>query len=137
MLFHIIVKYTYTICLSSIFTESYRYLIYFHQVRCYMCVCKNLILKEFYDLNRLIELSFKYIFHNDISPHFKFLLSTQRLYFSDFFNKRSKGLTIPKKKKSQPSLIIFTKGADMFGNDCISIRCLLFTNNKVLKSRLI
>ncbi len=57
-----------------------------------MCVCKNLILKEFYDLNRLIELSFKYIFHNDIFPHFKFLLSTERLYFCDFFNKRSKGL---------------------------------------------
>ncbi len=45
-----------------------------------MCVCKHFIFKEFYDLNRLIKLSFKYIFLNDISPHFKFLLSTERLY---------------------------------------------------------
>ncbi len=51
-----------------------------------MCVsANNVYLKEFYDLNRLFELSFKYIFHNDISPHFKFLLSTERLNFSDFF----------------------------------------------------
>ncbi len=82
-----------------------------------MCICKHFIFKEFYDLNRLIKLSFKYIFHHDISPHFKFLLSTERLYIY-FLKIRSKGLTI-KKKKSQPSLIIFTKGADMFGHDCI------------------
>ncbi len=44
-----------------------------------------------------------------------------------FLNKRSKGLTI-KNNNSQHSLIIFFKGADMFGHDCISIRCLLVTN---------
>ncbi len=41
------------------------------------------IFKEFYDLNRVIKLSFKYIFHNDICPHFKFLLSNERLDFCD------------------------------------------------------
>ncbi len=34
----------------------------------------------------------KHLFHNDISPHFKFLLSNERLDLCDFFNKRSKGL---------------------------------------------
>ncbi len=32
----------------------------------------------------------KHLFHNDISPHFKFLWSNERLDFSEFFNKRSK-----------------------------------------------
>ncbi len=37
----------------------------------------------------------KHLFHNYISPHFKFLLSNERLDFCDFFqNKRSKGLTM-------------------------------------------
>ncbi len=48
--------------------------------------------------------------------------------------KKIKALTIQKNSNSKPSLVIFIKGADMFGHDCISIRCLLFTNNKVLKS---
>ncbi len=76
-----------------------------------VCVCKHFIFKVFYDLNRLIELSFTYIFHNDISPHFKFLLSNERLDFCELKKKD--------KKNVQPYLIIFTKGADMFGHDCI------------------
>ncbi len=44
--------YTYTVCLSSIFTESY--LNYFHQVWYCVCVClQTLIFKESYYLNRL------------------------------------------------------------------------------------
>ncbi len=38
----------------------------------------------FYDL---IELSFKYIFNNDIYPHFKFLLSNERLDFCELKKK--------------------------------------------------
>ncbi len=38
----------------------------------------------FYDL---IELSFKYIFNNDISPHFKFLLSNEMLDFCELKKK--------------------------------------------------
>ncbi len=54
-----------------------------------MCVClQTLIFKVFYDLNRLIELSFKNIFHNHISPHFKFLLSNERLDFCELKKKR-------------------------------------------------
>ncbi len=32
----------------------------------------------------------KHLFHNDISPHFKFLFSNERLDFCEFLNKRSK-----------------------------------------------
>ncbi len=60
----------------------------------------------------------KHLFHNDISSHFKFLLSNERLDFCDFFNIRSKGLTM-QINFLQPSLIIFTKGAEIFGHDCI------------------
>ncbi len=36
-----------------------------------------------------------YLFHNDIFPHFKLLLSNERLFvFVNFLNKRSKGLTM-------------------------------------------
>ncbi len=54
-------------------------------------------------------------FHNDISPHFKMLLFSERLDFCDvfFFNNAD--------SFSQPSLIIFTKGADIFGHDCITV----------------
>ncbi len=58
-------------------------------------------------------MSFKYIFHNDFSPHFTFLLSNERLDLCDLKkNKVSKGLTIQ-----------------------INVHSLLVTNNKVLKSR--
>ncbi len=36
----------------------------------------------------------KHLFHNDISPHFKFLLSNERLHLFIYFYNRSKGLTI-------------------------------------------
>ncbi len=67
----------------------------------------------------------KHLFHNDISSHFKFVLSNERLDFCDFLN----GLKWIKRinnadKFSQPSLIIFTysliiftKGAGIFGHD--------------------
>ncbi len=32
----------------------------------------------------------KHLFHNDIFPHFKFLLSNERLDFCDFLNKKIK-----------------------------------------------
>ncbi len=51
-----------------------------------LCVCvQTLYIYVFYDL---IELSFIYIFNNDISPHFKFLLSNERLDFCEFFVKK-------------------------------------------------
>ncbi len=46
----------------------------------------------------------KHIFHNDISPHFKFSLFNERLDFCEFF-----------------SLIIFTKCANIFGHDCLYV----------------
>ncbi len=59
----------------------------------------------------------KHLFHNDICPHFKFLISNKRLDIF-FLYIRSKGLTmqIP---FSPPYLIIFTKGASTFGHDYI------------------
>ncbi len=59
----------------------------------------------------------KHLFHNDISPHFKFLLSNERLDFCDKkLNKRSKWFNNAD-KFSWPSLIIFTKGANIFVHD--------------------
>ncbi len=53
----------------------------------------------------------KNIFHNDISPHFKFLLSNERLDFCD--KKKSNIKSINNTDKfSQPYLIIFTKGTN-------------------------
>ncbi len=60
----------------------------------------------------------KHLFHNYISTHFKFLLSNERLDFCEFFNNAD--------SFSVSSLIIFTKGADIFGHDCIL--CTIFTN---------
>ncbi len=59
-------------------------------------------------------------------PHFKFLLSNERLDFCDvffFLNKRSKGLTMQIIFLHSP-LIIFTKGANIFGHDCVYILAL-------------
>ncbi len=56
----------------------------------------------------------KHLLHNDIYPHFKFLLSNERLDLNVFFIKRINNAD----KCSQHSLIIFTKGADIFGHDC-------------------
>ncbi len=62
----------------------------------------------------------KHLFHNDISPHFKFVLSNERLDFCDL-----KKIYIYRINNadtcSQPSLIIFIKGADIFGHGCIYI----------------
>ncbi len=57
-------------------------------------------------------------FLNYISPHFKFLLSNERL---DFLWSKNKIKRINNADSfSQPSVIMFTKGADIFGNDCIA-----------------
>ncbi len=37
----------------------------------------------------------EFFFHNYISPHFKLLLSNERLDFLNVLNKRSKGLAMP------------------------------------------
>ncbi len=51
--------------------------------------------------------------------HFKFLLFNERLDFCDLKkNNRTKGLTIQINSHSL-FLIIFTKGAEIFGHDCI------------------
>ncbi len=61
----------------------------------------------------------KHLFHKYICPHFKFLLSNKRLDFSD---KKKKIKRINNADSfSQTSLIIFTKGGDMFGHDCVCI----------------
>ncbi len=57
----------------------------------------------------------KPLFHTDISPHFKFLLSNGRLEFSD--KKKIKRINNAD-SFSQHSFIIFIKGADIFGHDC-------------------
>ncbi len=36
----------------------------------------------------------KYLFYNDISPHFTFLFSNEWIDFGEFLNNRSKGLTM-------------------------------------------
>ncbi len=61
----------------------------------------------------------KHLFHNNISPHFNFLLFNERL---DFCDKKKNIKRINNADSfSQPSLIIFTKVADIFGHDCINI----------------
>ncbi len=45
------------------------------------------------------------------APHLKCVLSSERLDFFEFF----------KQKFPQPSLSIFTKGANIFGHDCAYI----------------
>ncbi len=56
----------------------------------------------------------KHLFHNDISPQFKFVLTNERL---DFCDKKKKIKRINNADSfSQPSLVIFTKGADIFGH---------------------
>ncbi len=54
------------------------------------------------------------------SSHFKFLLSNERLDFCEFFKQKIKRINNAD-SFSQPSLNIFTKGADIFGHDCIYI----------------
>ncbi len=75
----------------------------------------------------------KHLFHNYISPDFKFLLSNESLDFCDFLNKRSKGLTMQINFH-----IIFTKGGDIFGHGCIyiylHINCIFFTIHPLFKS---
>ncbi len=61
----------------------------------------------------------KHLFHNDISPHFKFL-SNERLDFCEFFKQKIKRINNAD-SFSQPSLIIFTKGANNSDHDCIYI----------------
>ncbi len=63
----------------------------------------------------------KHLFNNDIYPHLKLLLSNERLDFCAFFFKKIKSINNAD-SFSQPSLIIFTKGADIFCHDCI-YRC--------------
>ncbi len=80
----------------------------------------------------------KHLFYNDISSHFKLLLSNERLDFCD-----SKKLKIKRIKNadsfSHHSLIIFTKGADIFDHDCIYIYIYIyiyidtFKNTKVIQ----
>ncbi len=60
----------------------------------------------------------KHLFLNDISPHFKFLLSNERLDFCDLKKKKIKRIKNAD-TFSKPSLIIFTKSADIFGHDCM------------------
>ncbi len=61
----------------------------------------------------------KHLFNNDISPHFKFLLYNERLIFVIKKIKRINNADT----FSQPSLIIFTKGADIFGHNCSCSLC--------------
>ncbi len=66
----------------------------------------------------------KHLFHNDIFPDFKFLLSNERL---DFVNKKNNNQRINNADSfSQPPLIIFTKGADIFGHDTYIHVCICF-----------
>ncbi len=60
----------------------------------------------------------KHLFHNDIFPRFKFLLSNERLYFCELL-KISKGLKMQIRFHSL--LWSYTKDADIFGHDCINI----------------
>ncbi len=53
-------------------------------------------------------------------PHFKLLLSNERFDFCDFFKLKIKRINNTD-LFSQPSLIIFTKGADIFGNKLVYI----------------
>ncbi len=62
----------------------------------------------------------KRLFNNDVSPHFKFLLSNERLDFCDLKKKNIKMINAD--SFSQPSLIIFTKGTDIFGHDYMPLR---------------
>ncbi len=58
-----------------------------------------------------------FLFNYDISPHCKFLLSNPILDFCELFlNKMTsnKGLTM-----QITFFTIFTKGADIFGHDCL------------------
>ncbi len=84
----------------------------------------------------------KHLFHNDISPHLKFLLSNEKLDFLEFLNKRSKGLTVQIHFHSL--FIIFTVGADifamtvyihilMFGSDFFFIEINTFINQGCIK----
>ncbi len=54
------------------------------------------------------------LFHNEISPHFKFLLSNERLDFCEFLNADFLFL--------QPYLIIFTKGTNNSDHVCVRIK---------------
>ncbi len=53
-----------------------------------------------------------------LTPHFKFLLSKERLDFLEFLKSKIKRINNAN-KFSQVSLIIFTKGADIFDHDYI------------------
>ncbi len=77
----------------------------------------------------------KHLFHN-ISPHFKFLLSNERLDICDFFKYKIKRINYAD-SFSQPSLIIFTKGANNSDHDCISYSKSLFAFLQRLMQRLI
>ncbi len=63
----------------------------------------------------------KHLFHNDMSPHLKFLLSNERLDFMIFFKIKEQKSINNADTFSQRSLFIITKGADIFGHDCIYI----------------
>ncbi len=53
-----------------------------------------------------------------IPPHLKFVLSNEMLDYCD--KKKIKRMNNAD-TFSQPSLIIFTKGADIFGHDCVCV----------------
>ncbi len=58
----------------------------------------------------------KHLFHNDISPHFKFLFSNESLDFCEFLNKRSKWLTM---QIYFHSLLLIYKGTNNSDHVCI------------------
>ncbi len=60
----------------------------------------------------------KHLFHNDIFLHLKFVLSNERL---DKKKKKKSKRINNADSFSQPSLIIFAKGADIFGRVCVCV----------------